>query len=589
MRRMRSTRSKAGQAGMLLASAALFLWCLSASLQAEPPGTKEKSARGAQSFLEEVRPILGRHCLHCHNSEKPKRGLDLSHLETLLKGGKSGLVVAPGNSRGSLLFQVVHEDNKPHMPPKEQLGPEEIRAIGRWIDGLPADFASQDPALDDGLHWAFRKIGAVEIPEVKNKSWVRNPIDSYIASKLEENGLAPSAEAGKDRLLRRASLDILGLPPSVEELDAFLADDSPDAFEKAVDRILASPAYGERWARHWLDLARYAESEGFKSDEIRPNAWRYRDYVIKAFNNDKPYDRFIKEQIAGDELRPDDPDARVATAFNRHYPDESNARNLMQRRQEILNDITDTTTAVFMGLTVACARCHDHKYDPIRQSDYYRLQAFFANTGAADDITLLGEKELQRHREQLARWEEKTRAIRIEMEAIAEPHRRAIIKDYVDKYPPEIQDALNKTPEERTPIQWQMVHKANQYLEPGSYQYIATDSAVEGRLKGDPRGRWQELKNELKTFASLKPADLPIGTGITDVAPAVPETHVLRRGVYDAPKEEVQPGFLQILDPRPAKTTPPKGTRSSGRRMALANILADPNNPLTARVMVNRI
>src|SRR5437899_6155481 len=177
-------------------------------------------------------------------------------------------------------------------------------------------------------------------------------------------------------------------------------------------------------------------------------------------------------------------------------------------------------------------------------------------------MPLVGEKELKRHREQLAGWEENARAIRSEMETIADPHRRAIIKDYVDKYPPEIQDALNKTPEERTPIQWQMVHKANQYLEPGSYQYIAADSAVEGHLKGDQRIRWQELKAELKTFASLKPADLPMGTGIRDVAPAVPETHVLRRGVYDAPKEEVQPGFLQILDPKPAKITLAMGTGS---------------------------
>src|SRR6185437_5375089 len=324
-------------------------------------------------------------------------------------------------------------------------------------------------------------------------------------------------------------------------------------------------------------------------DEIRPNAWRYRDYIIKSFNDDKPYDRFIREQIAGDELWPDDPDARVATAFNRHYPDESNARNLMQRRQEILNDITDTTGAVFMGLTVACARCHDHKYDPIRQSDYYRLQAFFANSGADDNIPLVSEKELNRHRKQLAEWEEKTRDIRDAMSAIAEPHRRAIIKDYVDKYPQEIQDALNKSAAERTPIEWQMVHKANQYLDPASYQYLAPDSAVEGRLKGAEKKRWDELKTELKKYAPLKPADLPIGTGIADVAPSPPETHVLRRGVYDALQQEVQPGFLQILDPNTARVAPVKWLHSSGRRTALATILTDPKNPLTARVMVNRV
>jgi hypothetical protein len=464
-----------------------------------------------------------------------------------------------------------------------------LALLGATVTGIASDNGEVEFTPQERAHWAFQRIAQPKPPKVAHIDWVRNSIDAFILAELESKGLNPAPAADKITFIRRATFDLTGLPPTPEEVDAFLADDSSKAFDKIVDRLLASPRYGERWARHWLDLARYAESEGFKADEIRPNAWRYRDYVIKSFNNDKPYDRFIKEQIAGDEQWPNDPDARVATAFNRHYPDESNARNLMQRRQEILNDITDTSTAVFMGLTVACARCHDHKYDPIRQSDYYRLQAFFANSGSADDIPLVSEKELQRHHEQLARWEEKTRALRAEMEAIAEPHRRAIIKDYVDKYPPEIQDALNKTPEERTPIQWQMVHKANQYLEPASYQYIAADSAVEGRLKGDSRRRWQELKDELKSFASLKPADLPIGTGIVDVAPAPPETRVLRRGVYDAPKEEVQPGFLQIIDPKPAKIAAPKDTRSSGRRIAFANILADPNNPLTTRVMVNRI
>jgi len=451
-------------------------------------------------------------------------------------------------------------------------------------DGPMETFTPQERS-----HWAFQKVTPPKPPKVVQTDWVENPIDDFILAELEAKGLKPAPPADKVTWLRRASFDLTGLPPSPEEVSSFLSDESPKAFDWVVDRLLASPRYGERWARHWLDLARYAESEGFKADEIRPNAWRYRDYVIKAFNADKPYDRFVKEQIAGDELWPHDPDARVATAFNRHYPDESNARNLMQRRQEILNDITDTSTAVFLGLTVACARCHDHKYDPIRQSDYYRLQGFFANSGAADDIPLVSEKELKRYREQLARWAEQTRAIRDEMNALAEPHRRAIIKDYVDKYPQEIQDALHKPPPERSPIEWQMVHKAKQYLEPASYQFLATDSAVEARLKGDPKQRWQELKDELKQFASLKPPDLPIGTGITDVAPAPPETHVLRRGVYDAPKEEVQPGFLQILDPKPARIVHPKGVDSSGRRTALANILADPSNPLTARVIVNRI
>src|SRR5881392_2409346 len=217
-------------------------------------------------------------------------------------------------------------------------------------------------------HWTFKPALRPAVPAVTNRTWPRNPIDRFVLAKLEAVNLAPSPEADRVTLIRPLSFDLTGLPPTPEEVGQFVSDRAPDAYEKLVDRLLGSPRYGERWARHWLDLARYAESEGFKADEIRPNAWRYRDYVIQSFNTDKPYDRFLKEQIAGDELWPKDPDARVATAFNRHYPDESNARNLMQRRQEILNDITDTTAAVFMGLTVACARCHDHKYDPIRQS-----------------------------------------------------------------------------------------------------------------------------------------------------------------------------------------------------------------------------
>src|SRR5205823_5262070 len=226
--------------------------------------------------------------------------------------------------------------------------------------------------------------------------WPRNAIDRFVLAKLEEKKLPHAADADKRTLLRRATFDLIGLPPTPEELQAFLEDTSPKAFSKVVERLLASPHYGERWGRHWLDLARYAESEGFKADETRPNAWRYRDYVIRSLNADKPYDRFIREQIAGDELWPNDPDARIATAFNRHYPDESNARNLRQRRQEILNDITDTVGSVFTGMTYGCARCHDHKYDPILQEDYYRLQAFFANTAARDDIALVSKAEIGR-------------------------------------------------------------------------------------------------------------------------------------------------------------------------------------------------
>jgi len=430
--------------------------------------------------------------------------------------------------------------------------------------------------------WAFQNVTRPPLPSPHDKTWVRNDIDAFVLAKLEEKGLHPAPPADKITLIRRATLDLTGLVPTNEEVQAFASDTSPDAFAKVVDRLLASPRYGERWARHWLDLARYADSEGFKSDETRPNIWRYRDYVINAFNQDKPYDRFIKEQIAGDELYPNDPVALVATGFNRHFPDESNARNLMQRRQEILNDITDTVASTFLGMTYGCARCHDHKFDPILQKDYYRLQAFFANTRIEDQAALVFGPERAERQQEYAAWDAQTKDIRVEMAKLAEPAMKGMYKDNFDKFPPEIQDAVTTAPEKRTPIQWQMYYKAKPQLE-----HSMEDAAK--KLKGDDKKRFGELQAELARFDNIKPPDMPVAQTMIDNGKESPATHVLAVGVYDAYKEEVQPGFLSILDPTDAKITPPEGANSSGRRSALANWLADPANPLTTRVMANRI
>ncbi len=437
-------------------------------------------------------------------------------------------------------------------------------------------------------HWAFQPVRRPALPDVRDRRWVATPVDAFVLARLEQAGVAPGASADKATLLRRVSLDLIGLPPTPEELNDFLTDTSAEAYAKVVDRLLASPHYGERWARHWLDLARYADSEGFKADETRPYVWRYRDYVIQSFNEDKPYDRFVQEQLAADELWPGDRDVQVATAFNRHYPDESNARNIMQRRQEILNDITDTVGSVFLGLSYGCARCHDHKYDPILQSDYYRLQAFFANTAARDGQLLASSEIVQEHQVKLSVWEEKTRAIRAELESIAAPHRRAIEKDYRDKYPDEIQAILAKSESERTPFERQMAWKAKQYLDPSSHEYIADDNAVSGRLKGATKARWEELRKQLQSYAGLRPAELPRGSLMTDLGSEAPATFVLSRGLYDKPAQEVQPGLLQVLYPEPARISASPGDGSTGRRSALARLVTDRANPLTARVMVNR-
>jgi hypothetical protein len=430
--------------------------------------------------------------------------------------------------------------------------------------------------------WSFQKVKEPAPPAVKDTSWPRNAVDRFILAKLESKGVRPSAPADKVTLLRRASFDLVGLPPTPEEVAAFLADKSPDAFAKVVDRLLASPQYGERWGRHWLDLARFAESEGFKADEPRPNAWRYRDYVIQSFNADKPYDRFVQEQIAGDEMWPDDPQARVATAFHRHYPDESNARNLFQRRQEILDDITDSTGAVFMGLTYGCARCHNHKFDPILQADYYRLQAFFANTAASDHISMLKGPELTEYRQKKAVWEAKTAEIRAQMAALVSAEKKKATVDYFDKYPPEIQAMINKPASERTPYEGQMAWKAKPYLE-------TSDEDASKLLKGESKKKWDALAAQLAEFKDIDPGPVPEGIGVSDIGPEAPATRILSVGNYAVPKEEVQPGFLTLLDPTNAKVVKPEGVASTGRRTALAKWLTDPENPLPARVMANRI
>ena len=431
--------------------------------------------------------------------------------------------------------------------------------------------------------WAIQPVTVTKPPQAKDRTWGTNTIDAFILAKLEEKGLHPNAKADKITLLRRASLVMTGLPPTPEQVQEFLADNSSHAWEKQVDRLLASPRYGERWARHWLDLARYADSEGFKADETRPNIYRYRDYVIQSFNSDKPYDRFVKEQIAGDELYPNDPQALVATGFNRHFPDEYNARNLMQRRQELLNDVTDTVGATFMGLTYGCARCHDHKFDPILHKDYYRLQSFFSNTRIEDSALLASSGESANYKNRYETWDLKTRVIRDEMAKLASLEVAKLDKENMDKFPEEIQDAVTTPAEKRTPIQWHMYYKAKPQLS-------HTEQEGAKLLKGEPAKRYAVLKSELKKFDAIKPAELPIAQAMIDnEAPGAPKTFVLRAGAYDAPLEEVQPGFLSILDATDATITKPNGLPTSGRRSALANWLADAKNPLTARVMVNRV
>jgi hypothetical protein len=434
--------------------------------------------------------------------------------------------------------------------------------------------------------WSLQPVSKPSTPVVTAKQWVKNPIDAFVLAKLEEKQLQPNKPADKVTLLRRVTIDLTGLVPTPEEIQAFVNDNSANAYEKVVDRLLASPGYGERWGRHWLDIARYADSNGYKADETRPNIWRYRDYVIKAFNDDKPYDRFVREQIAGDELFPGDPDALVAMGFNRNWIDETNAAGLVIRRQETLDDITNVTGSAFLGMTVACARCHDHKYDPILQKDYYRLQAFFANTSFGDGpLPLKDPIARQKYDEQKKLWEEKTRGIRAEMNAIVEPLRKSKVEGGIKTFEDDVQEAILLDPAKRDPYQKMMYHTA----EPRIAFSDEPDARTLRTLKGDSAARYAELKKQLAEFDSIKPAALPDGQYMIDIGTVAPPTYVHTRGDPYAKGEEVHPGFLSILDSSDAKITPLAALNSTGRRSALAAWLTDPKNPLPARVMVNQM
>jgi len=346
-------------------------------------------AADAAIFEQSVLPLLQKHCSDCHSEDETQAKLRLDSRTGLLNGAASGPVVTPGNASTSLLMQLIAKDSKPHMPPDGQLSEAEIETLAKWIDLLPKDALPKRDAPSGADHWAFQPLAQVEPPQVKDTAWPQTPIDRFVLAKLEEAGLAPSPPVHRALLVRRVYFDLVGLPPTPEAVQEFLDDTSPDAYERLVDRLLASPAYGERWGRHWLDLARYADSGGFHDDVDRPYAWRYRDYVIRSFNADKPYSEFVREQLAGDEAAPHDVDAWTATGFCRNGPsnEDNMGPNTEKYRLDQLDDVISTASSVFLAQTLGCARCHDHKYDPILQSDYYRFLAIF-NSGIKVDVPL---------------------------------------------------------------------------------------------------------------------------------------------------------------------------------------------------------
>ncbi len=418
--------------------------------------------------------------------------------------------------------------------------------------------------------WAFKPVRPRAVPKLA----ARTPIDSFLLERLHAVKLDYAPAADRATLLRRVTFDLVGRPPTPGDLDAFLADDRPDAFERVVERLLSSTGYGERQALPWLDVVRFAETDGFKADDKRPHAWRYRDYVIRSFNADKPFDQFVREQLAGDELFMNEPEALIATAFLRHYPDEYNAVNLEQRRQEILNDITDTTAQTFLGLTVGCAKCHDHKYDPVTQEDYYRLQAFFAGWNEVD-APLMSPGERAEFDRRLATWESKTADVRKALDVLERPFRDGFSKKRRGRFPEEYAKLLDVPEEKRTPLERQIAAMV-------AKQVYADDKGMFSGMKPTEKERHESLKKQLAD-AGPRPTPSAVAMAFTDVGRVVPPTHVLKRGNWAKKGDEVEAGFLSAIDDHAARPT------LTGRRSALANWIADSNNPLTARVFVNRV
>src|SRR5438477_8879644 len=380
------------------------------------PDHAEQMAKGLEIFKKEVGPILAENCVKCHGGEKTKGEFELTSREGLLKGGADGVDVVPGKSKESRLIRLLSHAEEPYMPSKApKLSDEKIARIAAWIDaGAPydkpliakAEKKTRDKVTDeDRKFWSFQPLQKPKIPQVKNASWCRNDLDRFVLAKLEEKKLKPNPAIERRKLIRRVYFDLIGLPPSPEEVDAFVNDKAPDAYAKVIDHLLASPHYGERWARHWLDLARFAESHGYEQDYDRTNAYHYRDFVIQALNADLPYDTFVKWQIAGDEFAPDELLAMKATGFLAAgtHATQITANQAEKERYDELDDIANTIGTSMLGMTVGCARCHDHKFDPIPTRDYYRMISTFTTTVRSDYDVLVDPVKARRDKEQFDR------------------------------------------------------------------------------------------------------------------------------------------------------------------------------------------
>jgi hypothetical protein len=449
---------------------------------------------------------------------------------------------------------------------------------------LPETFSTEQRE-----HWAYQPVKRASPPAVKEAGWIRNPIDRFILAEIEKLGMVHALEANRGALIRRVTFDLLGLPPSPDEVAAFLEDKRPDAYERLVDRLLASPQYGERWGQHWLDLAHYADSNGYELDAERPDAWRYRDWVVNALNADLPYDRFLMLQLAGDDLAPGDHGALIATGFCRCGPREVVGGNVIPevKRQNELSEITGTVGSVFLGLTIGCARCHDHKFDAIPTTDYYRLQSFFAASELTDQpIASKSEQGAFAAAEKAIK--EKVAPLKQRLGELEAPYRAALKAAKMSMLSPEELRVLNTPEKDRTPGQKKLAKGLETSLR------IVWEAVAEA-VAANPADheRRERLKREIYEIERTLPRPPAHAMALVDEKSKANDTFVLRRGDYKLRGPKVAPrppGVILASQPgRPFPATIEGQGDKTGRRAALARWLADPTNPLTGRVIVNRL
>jgi len=545
------------------------------------------AARTKTDFGRDIAPLFERHCLACHGPLQQMSGLRLDQKSAALHGGQSGAVIVPRDSAGSRLIRLVGgtDPSQKVMPPVgARLTADEIGLLRAWID-QGAEWPETQAGAARPAHWAFQKIAHPSPPAVRDRAWPRNPIDDFVLARLESEGVAPSPEAAKATLIRRASLDLTGLPPTPGEVRDFLSDPRPDAYERVVDRLLDSPHYGEKWGRYWLDLARYADSDGYEKDRTRPWAWRYRQWVIESLNRDLPFREFTIEQLAGDLLPGRDQDTLIATGFNRNtLTNREGGTDPEQFRQEQVVDRAATLGTVWLGLTVGCAQCHNHKFDPIQQKEFYQIAAFFDSEDEVDvPAPLPGEigpwlaarPEYERKREELlaqyniphvqADWENKLR--------YANQH-KGEHEDWDFAYGEFTHTVDNAAkvlfldPAKRSEVQ--QIAMTDALL--GSCGNLFPNDYCEGLKLGELRAKLKELRAGAPQI-SYAPVLLESGTPR--------QTYVHLKGDWREHGAAVYPDTPAVLPPLPVSAEP--------ARLRLARWLVSPENPLTARVAVNRM